>query len=120
MKQRQTSILHRHIATGTSLPIASGGHGIEIVGSDGKAYIDASGGAAVSFLGHGHPAINDAIRAQLDNLAYAHTSFFTTEIAERLADNLVEHAPRGVGQPTLQHVYYVSGGSEAMEAARRI
>ena len=112
MPQRSTRILHRQISGGERLPIAAGGHGIEIVDSEGKAYIDASGGAAVSCLGHGHPAVNEAIRAQLDKLAYAHTSFFTTEAAERLADHLVEHAP-----PGLAHVYYVSGGSEAMEAA---
>ncbi len=58
---------------------------------------------------------NDAIKAQLDKLAYAHTSFFTTEVAERLADHLVAHAPQGLG-----HVYYVSGGSEAMEAALKM
>jgi adenosylmethionine-8-amino-7-oxononanoate aminotransferase len=117
---RKTRILHRQIHGGDQLPIASGGQGIEIIGSDGKAFIDASGGAAVSCLGHGHPAVNAAIKAQVDKLAYAHTSFFTTEVAERLADNLVEHAPRSVGGPQLAHVYYVSGGSEAMEASLKM
>jgi adenosylmethionine-8-amino-7-oxononanoate aminotransferase len=112
---RKTRILHRQIHGGNQLPMASGGHGIEIIGSDGKSYIDASGGAAVSCLGHGHPAVNAAIKAQVDKLAYAHTSFFTTEVAERLADHLVAHAP-----PGLEHVYYVSGGSEAMEASLKM
>lgn len=115
MTQRSTRILHRDIANGASLPSAAGGHGIEIVDSEGKSYIDASGGAAVSCLGHGHPAVNDAIKAQLDKLAFAHTAFFTSEVAERLADHLVAHAPDG-----LEHVYYVSGGSEAMEAALKM
>jgi adenosylmethionine-8-amino-7-oxononanoate aminotransferase len=115
MAGRTTRILHRQIHGAEQLPVAVGGRGIEITGSDGKVYIDASGGAAVSCLGHGHPAVNAAIKAQLDRLAYAHTSAFTTEVAERLADMLVEHAP-----PGLEHVYYVSGGSEAMEAALKM
>ena len=49
-----THILHRQI--GGTLPVAAGGSGIEIVDSTGKRYLDASGGAAVSCLGHGHPA----------------------------------------------------------------
>ena len=53
---------------------------------NGKRYIDASGGAAVSCLGHGHPAVLAALHEQLDALAYAHTGFFTTEVAEKLAD----------------------------------
>jgi adenosylmethionine-8-amino-7-oxononanoate aminotransferase len=112
---RKTRILHRQIHGGDRLPIASGGRGIEIIGADGKAYIDASGGAAVSCLGHGHAVVNAAIKAQVDQLAYAHTSFFTTEVAERLADHLIDHAPAG-----LDHVYYVSGGSEAMEASLKM
>jgi adenosylmethionine-8-amino-7-oxononanoate aminotransferase len=117
---RKTRILHRQIAGGETLPMASGGQGIEIIGADGKRYIDASGGAAVSCLGHGHAAVNAAIKAQVDKLAYAHTSFFTTDVAERLADNLVAHAPRREGGPGLEHVYYVSGGSEAMEASLKM
>src|SRR5690606_2942426 len=106
-------ILHRRIHG--DLPIAVGGRGIEIFDISGKAYIDASAGAAVSCLGHGHPAVTEAIKAQLDRLAYAHTSFFTTDVAERLADHLIEHAPAG-----LSHVYFVSGGSEAIEAALKM
>ena len=115
MTQRRTSILHRQISGGQSLPIAIGGQGIEIIDADGRRYIDASGGAAVSCLGHGHAAVNGAILEQVAKLAYAHTSFFTTEVAERLADTLVTHAPSG-----LEHVYFVSGGSEAMEAALKM
>ena len=115
MSPRQTRILHRQIDTGGVLPVAVGGEGVEIIDSSGKRYIDGSSGAAVSCLGHGHPAVTAAIKAQVDRLAYAHTSFFTTEIAERLADNLIASAPAG-----LDHVYYVSGGSEAMEAALKM
>jgi len=115
MSERTSHILPRRIVAGSSMPIAVGGRGIEIFDSAGRTYIDASGGAAVSCLGHGHPAVNDAIRAQLDKLAYVHSSFFTTEAAERLADHLIAHAPAG-----LSHAYFVSGGSEAVEAALKM
>jgi adenosylmethionine-8-amino-7-oxononanoate aminotransferase len=108
-----THILHRAIA-GT-LPHAAGGSGIEIVDTAGKRYLDASGGAAVSCLGHGHPAVNKALHEQIDRLAYAHSGFFTTDVAEKLADNLIAHAPKGIS-----HTYLVSGGSEAVEAALKM
>ncbi|BCH16712.1 MULTISPECIES: aspartate aminotransferase family protein [unclassified Mesorhizobium] len=108
-----THILHRQIHA--SLPVAAGGKGIELFDRDGRAYIDASGGAAVSCLGHGHPDVTAALHAQADKLAYAHTSFFTNEPAEALADKLVAGAPQGIS-----HVYFVSGGSEAVEAALKM
>ena len=89
--------------------------GVFIRDATGKEYIDASGGAAVSCLGHSHPDVLAAMREQLDRLAYAHTSFFTTDVAEELADELVAHAPEGI-----EHVYFVSGGSEAIEAALKL
>jgi adenosylmethionine-8-amino-7-oxononanoate aminotransferase len=97
------------------MPVAVSGSGVEIVDADGKRYLDASGGAAVSCLGHGHPDVLAAMHKQLDALAYSHTAFFTTEAAERLADRLIEDAP-----PGLSHVYLVSGGSEAIEAALKM
>jgi hypothetical protein len=98
-----------------SLPVAVAGEGIEVIDSTGKRYIDASGGAAVSCLGHSHQRVIDAIERQARQLAYAHTSFFTTDAAEALAERLVEAAPAGIG-----HAYFVSGGSEAMEAALKL
>jgi adenosylmethionine-8-amino-7-oxononanoate aminotransferase len=108
-----THILHR--AANAVMPTAVGGKGIELYDSNGKTYIDASGGAAVSCLGHGHPEVLAALHKQLDQLAYAHTGFFTTDVAEQLADRLIEDAPGG-----LDHVYLVSGGSEAVEAALKM
>jgi len=108
-----THILHRTLSR--SFPVAVGGDGTTLVDADGKRYLDASGGAAVSCLGHGHPEVRAAIHEQVDRLAYAHTSFFTTEVAEALADLLIEDAPDGIG-----HVYFVSGGSEAVEAALKM
>jgi adenosylmethionine-8-amino-7-oxononanoate aminotransferase len=108
-----TKILHRQIHA--SLPVAVGGQGVHLLDADGRSYIDASGGAAVSCLGHGHPDVTAAMHAQADRLAYAHTSFFTNEPAERLAEMLVAGAPQGI-----THAYFVSGGSEAIEAALKM
>ncbi|HZD26093.1 MAG TPA: aspartate aminotransferase family protein [Alphaproteobacteria bacterium] len=106
-------VFHRH--TETALPVVDRGEGIHIYDRDGRRYIDATGGAAVSCLGHGHPAVTAAIKAQLDRIAFAHTAFFTNEAAETLADRLVAKAPAGIDR-----VYYVSGGSEAIEAALKL
>jgi adenosylmethionine-8-amino-7-oxononanoate aminotransferase len=96
-------------------PVAVRGEGTLLIDRDGNRYLDASGGAAVSCLGHDHPRVIDAIQAQVAKLAYAHTSFFTSEPAEALADHLIERAPEGIDR-----VYYVSGGSEAVEAALKM
>ena len=96
-------------------PSAVLGDGIFVIDQSGKSYLDASGGAAVSCLGHSHPKVIEAIKAQLDELPYAHTGFFTSEPAEQLADLLVGAAPGN-----LDRVYIVSGGSEAIEAALKL
>ncbi|MFT4717446.1 MAG: adenosylmethionine-8-amino-7-oxononanoate aminotransferase [Paracoccaceae bacterium] len=96
-------------------PVAVGGEGCYLIDSTGKRYFDGSGGAAVSCLGHGDREIIDAVKAQLDQLAFAHTGFFTSDPAEKLADLLVKHAPKGIDR-----VYLVSGGSEATEAAIKL
>ncbi|WP_316156479.1 aspartate aminotransferase family protein [Cupriavidus sp. BIC8F] len=108
-----THVFHRNPRQ--KLPVAVAGQGIELIDSEGRRYLDASGGAAVSCLGHGHPRVIEAIKAQLDTIAYAHTSFFTTEVSETLADTLVQAAPGD-----LDHVYFVSGGSEAVESALKL
>src|SRR5260221_8818085 len=94
-----TNVLHRQI--GQLYRLALSRHGIAIRDATGKEYIDASGGAAVSCLGHSHPDVLRAMREQLDRLAYAHTSFFTTEAAEELAGQLIAHAPGGMGHGLL-------------------
>jgi adenosylmethionine-8-amino-7-oxononanoate aminotransferase len=108
-----TRLLHRQIHH--AYPRAVGGEGIHLIDASGRRYIDASGGAAVSCLGHQHPAVLAALHAQLDQLAYAHTSFFTTDVAEALGEELLAQAPSG-----MSHVYLVSGGSEAVEAALKM
>ena len=108
-----THVMHRHLRH--TPPVAVRGQGVWLEDAAGRRYIDASGGAAVSCLGHGHPDVLAAMHRQIDQLAYAHTSFFTTEVAEQLAEQLVRTAPAG-----MSHAYFVSGGSEAVEAALKM
>ena len=106
-------IVHRNLREDP--PVAVSGSGIWLRDASGHEVIDGSGGAAVACLGHGHPRVVAAMKAQIDRLCYAHTAIFSAESAERLADMLVGHAPGG-----LTHAYFVSSGSEAMEAALKI
>ncbi len=108
-----THVIHREPLA--PLPIAIRGDGIYIFDQSGKRYLDACGGAAVSCLGHGHPKIIDTIKRQVETLAYAHTSFFSNDPMERLAENLAQHSPGD-----LNHVQFVCGGSEGIEAALKM
>ena len=108
-----THVFPRH--TKARPPVAARGDGAYIIDEAGKRYLDGSGGAAVSCLGHSDPDVTQAIKDQADRIAFAHTGFFTSEPAEALADLLIEHAP---GE--LDRVYFVSGGSEAVEAALKL
>lgn len=96
-------------------PVAVAGEGCYLIDADGKRYFDGSGGAAVSCLGHGDPVVTEAIKEQADRLAFAHTGFFTSAPAEELANLLIANAPEGI-----ERVYFVSGGSEAIEAALKL
>ena len=95
--------------------MVEGGDGCFLIDRTGKRYLDASGGAAVSCLGHGHPRVAEAIKAQIDQIAYGHSEFFTSAAAEALAERLIEEAP---GE--LSHVLFVGSGSEAVEAAIKL
>jgi adenosylmethionine-8-amino-7-oxononanoate aminotransferase len=113
MNPNQSHVFPRH--TKAMLPTVASGDGPYLIDTTGKRYLDACGGAAVSCLGHSAHDVTEAAKAQLDRIAYAHTSFFTSEPAERLADMLIERAPDGIDR-----VYFVSGGSEATEAAIKL
>ncbi len=106
-------ILHRQ--TKKPMPTVTRGEGVYLFDADGNRYLDGSGGAAVSCLGHGHPRVVQAIKDQVDKVAFAHTSFFTNAPAEELAEFLCQRAPGKYGR-----VAFVAGGSEAMEAALKI
>jgi adenosylmethionine-8-amino-7-oxononanoate aminotransferase len=107
--------LFARVSNAGPLPVADRGDGVYIVDRDGKRYLDGSGGAAVSCLGHSDESVRAAIHAQVDAIAFAHTGFFTSEPAEALADRLIELAPDGIDR-----VYLVSGGSEAVETAMKM
>ncbi len=116
-----SKVFPRH--TAVELPVAVSGDGVYLVDSTGKRYLDASGGAAVSCLGHNDPEIIAAIKTQLDKLEFAHTGFFTSEPAEQLANTLIANVPGNVPLSALEkldRVYFVSGGSEAIEAALKL
>jgi adenosylmethionine-8-amino-7-oxononanoate aminotransferase len=108
-----SKVLHRSLLGAP--PVAVAGEGPFVIDRDGKRYLDASSGAAVSCLGHSHPAVIAAIEAQLERLPYVHSGFFSSEPAERLADFLAARAPGG-----LNHVFFTSGGSEATESAMKL
>ena len=91
------------------------GEGAYLYDREGKRYLDASGGAAVSCLGHSDPAVLHAVQAQLARLPFAHTSFFSNEPMEALAEALIRRSPRA-----FEKVYFVTGGSEAVEAALKL
>ncbi|UWR59990.1 aspartate aminotransferase family protein [Phaeobacter inhibens] len=106
-------VFPRH--TKAVLPTAVAGDGCYLIDANGKRYFDGSGGAAVSCLGHSDAEVIAAIQAQVGKLAFAHTGFMTSEPAEALADLLISQAPGD-----LNRVYFVSGGSEATEAAIKL
>jgi adenosylmethionine-8-amino-7-oxononanoate aminotransferase len=104
-----------HRSNTSKYPVAVRGEGVYIFDKDGNKYIDGSSGAAVSCLGHSNEAVRNAIKQQIDKLSFAHSGFFTTEPMEELADFLVARAPQGI-----ERVYFVSGGSEAVEASIKL
>jgi adenosylmethionine-8-amino-7-oxononanoate aminotransferase len=106
-------VLHRSLRE--TPPKAVGGEGVWLIAEDGRRILDASGGAAVSCLGHQHPRVLEAMSRQASKLAYAHTGFFSSEPAEALAEHLVGEEPGG-----LAYAYFVSGGSEAVEAGIKL
>jgi len=110
---QKTHVFHR--APKIAIPKAVAGDGVYIIDSDGKRYLDGSGGAAVSCLGHSDPDVIQAIKDQVDKISFAHSGFFSSEPAEELADYLVEKGPAG-----MRAVYFLSGGSEAVEAALKM
>lgn len=110
-----SAVLHRNLRSTPQFALA--GDGVYLVDAEGRRYLDASGGAAVSCLGHGHPRVTAAIIAQLGKLEYVHTSFFTNEPSEKLAQMLIDRAPAGFGKG---RVAFLGSGSEAMEAALKL
>ncbi len=110
-----TYVLHRTL--NSQLPTVVAGDGNHLIDNEGKRYLDACGGAAVSCLGHDNARVREAIKTQVDTVAFAHTGVFTNAPAEDLAAHLIKRAPVGTGQG---RVMYLGSGSEAMEAALKL
>ena len=104
-----SNALHRTLLSTPARAVK--GDGCYVIDDSGNRYLDGCGGAAVSCLGHSHPAVIEAVQQQV---AYAHTSFFTTAALEELADVMVGNAP-GMGK-----VMLLAGGSEAVEASLKL
>ncbi len=111
----QSSVFHRDL--NADLPTVVSGHGSYLIDDTGRRYLDACGGAAVSCIGHSNAKVREAIKAQVDTLAFAHTGSFTNQPAEDLAAHLVAKAPKGTGAG---RIIYLGSGSEAMEAALKL
>ena len=108
-----TAVLYR--VPGATYPVAVRSEGMYIEDAAGRQYLDMSGGAAVSCVGHAHPRVLAAVQEQLSRLAFAHTSFFTNQPQEQLAERLRQR----FGDPAAR-VYFTSGGSEANETALKL
>jgi adenosylmethionine-8-amino-7-oxononanoate aminotransferase len=113
MAETKSAILHRSLEK--SYPTAAKGDGVYLITAEGKKILDGSSGAAVSSLGHGNSEIIEAICDQARQLAFAHTSFFTSDPAEELAQFIVAHS-----NDVFAKIVWLSSGSEAVESALKI
>jgi len=107
------AVFHRQLDK--SLPMAARAEGVWIEATDGKSYIDASGGAIVVNVGHGREEIARAVYEQMRNLPYVHPTMFTNQSVEELAQTLAGHTPGN-----LDRFYFLPSGSEAVEAAIKL
>lgn len=110
----RSSAFHRDLVAPT-IREAVAGDGVYIVDKSGKRYLDGSSGSGPSCLGHSNAAVRAAMHAQLDELAYAHTAFFTSTPLEDLAENLCADV-----SGTLSHVWFTNSGAEAADAALKL
>jgi len=96
-------------------PMLDRAEGIYLWDVNGKRYIDGSSGAMVSNIGHSNPRVLDAMRTQMDKSTFGYRLHFETQPAEDLASRVAELSP-----PGHEKVFFVSGGSEAVESAIKI
>ena len=96
-------------------PFLDRGEGIYLFDESGKRYIDGSSGAMVSNIGHSNPRVLAKIKAQMDKATFGYRLHFRTHPSEDLATKTVEMTPDG-----LDRVFFVSGGSEAVESAIKL
>lgn len=113
MKTNKSNVMQR--TNNPNLATIASGDGVYLIDKQGNRYLDACGGAAVSCLGHSNQRVKQAIIDQVNQIPYAHTSFFTNDAQEQLANHLLENAYGEFSQ-----VYFVAGGSEAIEASLKL
>jgi len=97
---------------GSALPVAVRGEGCWIEDADGGRYLDACGGAMVMLLGHCHPRVVEALRAQAGELTFTYRFSFRNEPMLDLAERIARVAPGD-----LEWCFFNSSGSEANESA---
>lgn len=93
-------------------PKVDRGEGIYLIDVEGNRYIDGCSGSSVANIGHGNREIAEYAREHMERIAFTHLSRWTVESIEKCAEKVAEWAPGD-----LNHVYFVSGGSEATETA---
>lgn len=110
MDEKKGGVFYR--APGKAYPMVERAKGVYIYDTDGKKYLDGASGCVVTNIGYGVTEVADAMRETAANISYVHSSTFTSQPQEELANCLAESAP---GE--LNHTYFVSGGTEANETA---
>jgi adenosylmethionine-8-amino-7-oxononanoate aminotransferase len=95
-----------------SYPLITHGEGVYLFDETGKRYLDGSGGAIVVNIGHGRKEIFEAMTEQMGAVGYVHGTQFTTASIENYSQALA-----GILPADLDKIYYLSGGSEAIESA---
>ena len=108
-----SSLFHRSLDK--EYPTAVRGEGVYLITADGRRILDGSSGAAVSSVGHGNEEVIKAVCDQAHSLAFAHTSFFTSDPAEKLADLILANSDGAFSK-----ILFLGSGSEAVESALKI
>ena len=106
---------HLFYQTRRRRPMLAQARGVYMWDVDGKRYLDGSSGAMVCNIGHGNEAVLEAMRGQMEKSTFGYRLHFETEPAERLAAKTAALSPEG-----LDRVFFVSGGSEAVESAMKL
>jgi len=106
---------HLFYQTSAYRPFLERGEGIYMYGQDGRRYLDGSSGAMVSNIGHSNPRVLEAMRRQMEKSTFGYRLHFQTESSEALAAKTA-----GLSAPGLDRVFFVSGGSEAVESTIKL
>lgn len=115
MNAHGSAVLHRSL--NKTYPVAVRGDGVWLFDAEGHKVLDFASSAVVNFIGHGDTAIARAMAEQASRLEFAHSSNFTTEVAEQFAQELQEFAGPEFRDGA---VFFTSGGSESVESALKL